>query len=393
MNAGVSSRGSPTPKSITGTPRASRSRLASVSRTKGYVRRPVRTGDGFTPAPRPRSARARGSRARARRPRSTRSRVCACGGSPGPKFTAAMPAAPNSATGVQACLGSMARSPAAISASTSGPGRDRARRRVAVDPQLAVAAAQLDQARLRLLRRAPGRVAVVDGRLGQVRDDVARDPARDLRDRHDLGEAQAVEVVRLGLVGGERGDPGGGAVDRVVGEPRARRVARDAVEAPGRVDVAEAARVDRVVGRLHHHHELGGERVAREQRRQRALGERQLLAAEEQRAERRAVAHELDHHRERALHVAGAEAERRARRRGGRAGCPGPGRCRDDRRAPRARPPGRRARRCRRGRAHPAAGRARAPQAAPRHETPKRCRSARASWPPGARPARARSRA
>ena len=52
----------------------------------------------------------------------------------------------------------------------------------------------------------------------------------------------------------------------------------------------------------------GCERVAREQRGQRALGERQLLAAEEQGAERRAVAHELDHHRERALHVARAEA-------------------------------------------------------------------------------------
>ena len=79
------------------------------------------------------------------------------------------------------------------------------------------------------------------------------------------------------------------------------------MERPRRVDVAEAAGVDRVVGRLHHHDELGGERVALEQRRERAVGDGQLLAAEEQRAERRAVADELDHHRERALHVAGAE--------------------------------------------------------------------------------------
>src|SRR3954454_7410259 len=51
MNGGVSSRGSPTPKSITGTPRSTSRRLASVSRTNGYVRRPVRTGGGFLPPP------------------------------------------------------------------------------------------------------------------------------------------------------------------------------------------------------------------------------------------------------------------------------------------------------------------------------------------------------
>ena len=76
-----------------------------------------------------------------------------------------------------------------------------------------------------------------------------------------------------------------------------------------------------------------------------------------------AVADELDHHRERALHVARAEPDRRAPRRAGRGGCPGPGRCRGGRRAAPARPPGRPARRCRRGRAHRAAAPARGPRA------------------------------
>ena len=48
MNGGVSSRGSPTPKSMTSTPRAISSRFASVSRTNGYVRSRLRTGEGFT---------------------------------------------------------------------------------------------------------------------------------------------------------------------------------------------------------------------------------------------------------------------------------------------------------------------------------------------------------
>ena len=125
MNGGVSSRGSPTPKSIDRRCRAPRaSRLASVSRTKGYVRRPGSTGEG-SPSASPRSARARGSRARARRPRSTRR---ACGPAAGRRARSSpppTPACPNSATGVHACLGSIARSPAAISASTSGRGRPR----------------------------------------------------------------------------------------------------------------------------------------------------------------------------------------------------------------------------------------------------------------------------
>ena len=106
------------------------------------------------------------------------SRRCACAGAPGPKLTASMPAAPNSATGVHACLGATRRSPARDQrARARVAGRDRAGRRQRVDRQLA-ARAQLAQPRLGLGGRAAGRVAVVDVRVDAVRDHVAGDPAR-----------------------------------------------------------------------------------------------------------------------------------------------------------------------------------------------------------------------
>ena len=44
MNAGVSSRGSPMPKSMTSTPAAAAARVASLRRTNGYVPRPGEHG-------------------------------------------------------------------------------------------------------------------------------------------------------------------------------------------------------------------------------------------------------------------------------------------------------------------------------------------------------------
>ena len=88
---------------------------------------------------------------------------------------------------------------------------------------------------------------------------------------------------------------------------------RAPVEGPRRVDVAQAAGVDRVGRRLHDDHEVGvaQRRLALEQPGERALGDRQLLAPEEHVAEvdrrRRARQRQLDHHGERALHVGGAE--------------------------------------------------------------------------------------
>ena len=86
-----------------------------------------------------------------------------------------------------------------------------------------------------------------------------------------------------------------------------------------RVDTADAPEVESVVSRLEDDHELGlaHDRRGREDPRQRALLERQLLAREE---EKRGVcgegrpllgdpAGDLDHHGDAALHVAGAEAD------------------------------------------------------------------------------------
>ena len=107
---------------------------------------------------------------------------------------------------------------------------------------------------------------------------------------------EPVELVRLAAswrasaaIAGRR------AVDRVVGEPRPRRVA---ASARGSVQVAltlpRQPGVHRVVGRLHHDHEVGGDRVAARASSgvERALGDRQLLAPEEQapRTARRASA-------------------------------------------------------------------------------------------------------
>src|SRR3712207_488603 len=56
MKAGVSSRGSPMPKSMSGTPSAALRRLASVRRTKGYVVRPASVGLSLIGRLRPRAA-------------------------------------------------------------------------------------------------------------------------------------------------------------------------------------------------------------------------------------------------------------------------------------------------------------------------------------------------
>ena len=203
MNSGVSSRGSPMPKSIRSAPAASARRRASSRRTNGYVSRPARTGFSRTarslqhrvgalqrgdlhvlvalvrlrrvagaevdrvearprrtppPASRPAWARARGRRPRPARP----------------------PAAPW-ATGPDAAF--------------------------AVDPQLAVAVEELGEPGLGLRGRAARRVAEVDVALRPVGDHVHGDAARDPRHARHLDELEPVEGVRHGRLGGERGRP------------------------------------------------------------------------------------------------------------------------------------------------------------------------------------------
>ena len=180
-------------------------------------------------------------------------------------------------------------------------------------------------------------------------------------------------------------DAGGGALDRVVGRPRPRGVPGAPVERPDGVDVAEAAGVQLARRRLHHHHELGVERLAREQRRERRLLHRQLLAAEEQAAERGAGERQLDHHRERALHVAGAEPVHALA-----VDPAGPVVLRGDRvevageQQRRVRGPGEHAAVAEVAHRHAARAqhaRPRGPRAPPRRATPRGCRSARASAP------------
>ena len=100
-------------------------RHAGRRQPRAWPRSGARTGTSAG-----RSARGRASRARTPPARGSErtsaaistdsSRRCACAGAPGPKLTASRPAAPNSATGVHACLGATRRSPAAISARARG---------------------------------------------------------------------------------------------------------------------------------------------------------------------------------------------------------------------------------------------------------------------------------
>ena len=134
-----------------------------------------------------------------------------------------------------------------------------------------------------------------------------------------------------------------------------------------------------------------------QQRRQRALGRRQLLAGEEQRRVRRPREHELDHHRQRAEHVRRAEPVHPLAVDPARGCSPAPAPCPDGRRAAPAgasRRVGEHARVAEildHGAARRAARKPRARPAPPRCATRTGCRSARASARPDARPARSRS--
>ncbi len=112
-------------------------------------------------------------------------------------------------------------------------------------------------------------------------------------------------------------DPRGRAVDGVVGQPRPRGVAAAPAEGPRRVEVAQAAGcIALAVGSMTSTRSaVRSAGLAGQQRRERALGERQLLATEEHEAQvdravgaGRRVQRELEHHRDRALHVGRAEA-------------------------------------------------------------------------------------
>ena len=195
--------------------------------------------------------------------------------------------------------------------------RDAAGGRVRRDLELAGASDQLAQPRLRLVAAASRRVAVVDRRDGLGGDHVRGDPALEPRHREHLAEDEAARVDVERLQPHEAGKPLDGEPDRVHARPRPRGVGALAVEAEQRVQVAEAARVELVVGRLEDDDEVGVvDEPGLEQRRQGGEGDVDLLQREEAEVdvdrERGPLggdpARELDHDGDAALHVGGAEA-------------------------------------------------------------------------------------
>ena len=179
-----------------------------------------------------------------------------------------MPAAANSATGVHACLGATRRSPgrdqrAAPAGCRSRPAPTARWSRSRSSPPAA-------QPRSRASAsggRAAGRVAVVDVRIAAVGDHVAGDPARDRVTDATSENVRPSKTCSSRSSSASAAIPRAARVDRVVGVPRPRGVPGAPVERPGRVDVAQAAGVQLVGGRLHHHDELGVEPLALEQRR------------------------------------------------------------------------------------------------------------------------------
>jgi len=112
--------------------------------------------------------------------------------------------------------------------------------------------------------------------------------------------------VRLQL--GDRREAEHEPVDRVDARPRPGRVRALAVELDAHLEVPETACVEDAVGRLEHDRETGvRDEAGFEQRRQRALLERHLLAREEEIPPWHTGPREVEHHRDAALHVACAE--------------------------------------------------------------------------------------
>ena len=101
---------------------------------------------------------------------------------------------------------------------------DARRRRVAEQLQLACAVHELAQARLGLLRSAVRRVTEVERRRRRRGDHVGRDAAVDLGHAQHLAEDEPLDLDVVRLEPRERAERLDRAHDRVVAEPRPRRV-------------------------------------------------------------------------------------------------------------------------------------------------------------------------
>ena len=154
MKAGVSSRGSPMPKSITSMPAAAR-RALGLGQPREGVGAADRSKVGESLTPRRRRPRGRGRQRTSAAISTDSSRRCAWAGAPGPKFTAGMPASGQLGHRGPGLLGrDLEVAGLAQRARPAGGWRRRlAARGVGVDPQLAVTAAQLEQVAPRPPRR------------------------------------------------------------------------------------------------------------------------------------------------------------------------------------------------------------------------------------------------
>ena len=171
------------------------------------------------------------------------------------------------------------------------------------------------------VRRAIGWIAEVERRDGAIGDDVRCDACLELRDRDDLVERQPAHDRLAPLQCGNWRQALDRLVDRVLRRPGPRRVAADPGECDTCVQVAEAARLDRQIGRLEQDRQISGrgELRALEQIGEWAELGRQLLLAEEQ--QRHVVgagrgdcevANDLECDRDAALHVGRAAPVHRA---------------------------------------------------------------------------------
>ena len=187
------------------------------------------------------------------------------------------------------------------------------RRRVADDLDGRIAGHERADERLAVGRRPVGRIAEVQGRNGTVGDDVVRDAALETGHRDDLEERQAVDGRLPALVGRDPREALDRAMNGVVGEPRPGRVTADAVEGHLSRQRPDAPRLNRQVGWLEQNREIGlvHEWAAVEERRERVVRRRQLLAPEQEQRnvdgtglERRQLPYELDGDGDAALHIA-----------------------------------------------------------------------------------------
>ena len=180
---------------------------------------------------------------------------------------------------------------------------DGARRRVADDLDRRIRRNERADHLLGLLGRAVGWVAQVEDCLRRGRDDVVGNAAGEPRDGDHLEERKPVDDGLAALVARDPGEALDRPVQRVVREPRPRRMATPPLEGDAHREVADAPGLDLEVGRFEQHREVGVANgvAAVEEGGERVVHRRQLLAAEEEQGDvdrpgiaPRQLAHELE---------------------------------------------------------------------------------------------------